>query len=135
MYNVAKNNNIYSPIDELFNFIYDFENYSEIPKIDIIDNSDSLLIEAETSGYKKDDIKIKIENNYLYIIGNAETTDEKRKYLYRERKINSSFKRKLKIDTSQYNINKIEAIWKDGILNITIPKLEKKIKENYVEIK
>ena len=90
-------------------------------RTDVIDTGDAFKLEAELPGFKKEDIKIDIENDCLTISAErkSETKDEKDNYVKRER-VYGSFSRSF--DVSGINVDGIEAAYTDGILTVTLPK-------------
>ena len=64
-----------------WNYFFDFGNTGMEnlePKIDVVDNKDSVTIVAEIPGIKEDDIDIKIsEDGYLTISGEKQNVSEK----------------------------------------------------------
>lgn len=108
---------------------------SEI-KTDIIDKGDKYLLQAELPGFKKDDISIEIDGDYLTI--KAEKKYEKKdesenKYIRQERSYCSTAR---SFNISDIKADKITAEYKDGVLEMTLPKCEDKPpKAHRIEIK
>jgi len=106
----------------------DFFSKTSYPKVDIIDYNDSIKIVSEIPGLSKKDITIEVKDGTLTISGKKATkgdsTDTKGTYIYKELK-HSSFNRSFTLGDS-LNTEKVQAKFKDGILNVTIPKLEPK---------
>ena len=90
-------------------------------RTDVLDTGDAFKLESELPGFRKEDIKIDIENDCLTISAErkAETKDEKENYVKRER-IYGSFTRCF--DVSGINVDAIEASYTDGMLNVLLPK-------------
>ena len=90
-------------------------------RTDVLDTGDAFKLECELPGFKKEDIKLDVENDCLTISAErkAETKDEKENYVKRER-IYGSFTRCF--DVSGINVDGIEASYTDGMLNVTLPK-------------
>lgn len=91
--------------------------------MDIKDEKDKYVIEAELPGAKKEDIKIDIDDGVLTLsakVGN-EKNEEKDNYVYRERRYGSVC-RSFSLDN--IDDEKIDAQYKDGILTIDLPKKE-----------
>jgi HSP20 family protein len=118
-------------------FGVDFFGKSSYPKVDIIDNNDSIEIHAEIPGLGKEDVEIKVEHgNILSIRGGVKKTQENsspRSYICKELK-RSSFARKFALDET-LDAKSIEAKFFNGILEITIPKITKKVENDVIEIK
>ncbi|MGN6625723.1 MAG: Hsp20/alpha crystallin family protein [Tepidisphaeraceae bacterium] len=93
--------------------------------VDIRDDKDHLIIEAELPGFKKDEIDISLENGTLSI--QAEHREEKQQgekqdYLLRERRY-QRFMRSFTLPTS-VDDKKVDAKYQDGLLTITLNKQE-----------
>ena len=90
-------------------------------RTDVLDTGDAFKLECELPGFKKEDIKLYVENDCLTISAErkAETKDEKENYVKRER-VYGSFTRCF--DVSGINVDGIEASYTDGMLNVTLPK-------------
>ncbi|MGA8264173.1 MAG: Hsp20/alpha crystallin family protein [Ignavibacteriaceae bacterium] len=109
---------------------------SLIPKIDISEDEKNIYMEAELPGVKKEDLKIKLEDNKLTISGekkHAAENEENKRFFSRER-IFGTFE---KVFTIQTEINKdnIKAEFENGVLSLTIGKFVPKKKERTIEIK
>lgn len=105
-----------------FKNIFDKNSY---PKVNIIDRDKEVVVEAEIPGLDKEDVSVSVSHNCLIIKGNKkeQTSDKKDNYLRRELK-HSSFSRC--VGELGENINKkdISAEFKNGILTITLKKIE-----------
>jgi len=92
-------------------------------KTDIKDEGDHYLMEADMPGFKKEDITIDLDSNYLTIKGQRggkkEEKDEKGNYICRERTY-GSFSRSF--DVSNIDTSKVTAAYNDGVLTLTLPK-------------
>ena len=90
-------------------------------RTDVIDTGDAFKLECELPGFKKEDIKIDIENDCLTISAerSSDDKDEKDNYVKRER-FYGSFTRSF--DVSGINVDNIEAGYSDGVLTVTLPK-------------
>lgn len=98
---------------------------SAFPKVNVVSHEDKVVIEAEIAGYSKDDISVEVEEDILSISGKASQSSEqtdKCVYLIRELK-RSQFSRSFRLN-EQLDANSIDASFKDGILEISIPKIE-----------
>lgn len=100
-------------------------------RVDISEDERNIYIEAEMAGLKKEDVKVSIEDNVLTIRGERkQENEEKKKNYHRVERVYGSFSRAF---TLGENIDKdnIEAKYEDGVLYLTLPKVEpvKNIKE------
>ena len=106
------------------------------PKVNVITNDEAVVIEAELAGYKKDEIDIEVKEGVLTISGGASQLNEqtdKVVYLLRELK-RSSFSRSFKLG-DQLDASEVDAQFNNGLLTITIQKLEKEPESKKVTIK
>ena len=92
--------------------------FRDVPSVasfrtDVTDTGDAYKLEAELPGFKKEDIKIDVENDCLT------KKDEKNNFVKRERYYGSYSR---SFDVSGINIDGIEASYTDGVLTLTMPK-------------
>ena len=95
-------------------------------RTDIQDMGDSYLLSAELPGFKKEDIKLDIEGDLLTIsAAHSDESEQKNEggYLCRERHFGSYSR---SFDVSQIQQDGIRASYKDGVLELTLPKKEAK---------
>ncbi|MFQ5330267.1 MAG: Hsp20/alpha crystallin family protein [Thermodesulfobacteriota bacterium] len=94
------------------------------PAVDVIDRQDSILVRAELPGVDKDKIDINVEDDNLII--KCEIKDEKEikkeEYYHCERSYRS-FARTIALPM-KVEARKVKATFKDGILDVTLPKAE-----------
>jgi len=104
------------------------------PPVDIFEKHDHLIIRAEIPGVQKEDVDVRIENGVLTLHGErkqeAEVTEEN---AYRMERIYGTFTRTFSLPTT-VDAAKVTATYKDGVLEVTIPKVET-AKPKKVEIK
>ncbi len=96
------------------------------PLVDFKDKGDKYLVEAELPGLKKEDIEIEVKEDMLTLKGETkqETKEEGEDYLRQERSVRS-FYRELPIPADVLT-DEAEATFKNGILEISLPKKELK---------
>jgi HSP20 family protein len=94
--------------------------------------SGDLVIEMALAGYNPEDVSIKTEDSKIVVEGKAQTHDEDYEYQLRDIK-QSSFKQPIPVST-KFDLSKLEAEFKNGILKMTIPVSEEK-KPRSVKIK
>ncbi len=97
-----------------------------MPKIDIKEKKDSVVVKAELPGVAEEDIEVEITENIMTISGEKmeEKETEKEGYYYKESH-SGSFTRSFSLP-SEVSAEKAEADMKNGVLTITIPKVEAK---------
>jgi len=104
------------------------------PAVDLVDKQDKLVAKVELPGVEKKDVKLSLNDNNLTIQGEVQKDEETKKedYYYRERAY-GSYSRTISLP-AEVDKEKIKAKFKNGILEITIPKKpEVKPKEITIE--
>ena len=111
-------------------------NKGAYPKVNVYEYDDKIGIVAEIPGLKKDQLNIEVEEGVLTVSGDKHgiTEDDGAKILRRELK-SSSFRRAYQLG-ELLDGESVKANFKDGILSISIPKMEPvKPKKTFVKIK
>jgi len=106
------------------------------PKVNVYEYDDKIGIISEIPGLDKKQLNIEVEDGVLTISGDKHglNEDDGAKVIRRELK-SSSFKRSFELGDLLDGEN-ISANFKDGVLSISIPKIEpKKPKKQFVKIK
>lgn len=103
-------------------------------KLDIKDEEDKYLVEADLPGVKKEEIKLKLDDGRLTISIERKEEEEKKEkdYLHRERKYSSMSR---SIYLGEVKDEEVSAKLEDGVLAIEIPKDEEKEKSKNIPIK
>ena len=97
-----------------------------LPRIDISETDSAYHLEIEIPGIDRKDIDIRSENNILTITGKKESSsDHKERNYYAQERFYGTFKRSITLP-SNIAEDDIDANFKDGVLEITIPKKEQK---------
>ena len=109
-----------------------FEVGDWMPTVDISETDDAFVVKAELPGVDKDDVSVKIENGILTIRGEKKTEIEDKKK-HRIECTYGSFVRSFTLPQATKS-DSIEAEYKNGILNLTIPKSEE-VKPKEIEVK
>jgi len=96
-----------------------------MPKVDVIDRDEEVVVRAEVPSVKKEDIEISISGNMVTIKGETkkEEKEEKGDY-YRAEISRGSFSRMVSLP-ADVDESKAKAALKDGVLELTLPKIEK----------
>lgn len=96
-----------------------------MPKLDVIDRDDEVLVKAEIPGVSKEDLEISLTGNIITIKGETrrEEKEEKGDY-YRCEISHGAFSRSvsLPVDVDE---SRAKTSMKDGVLEIVLPKVEK----------
>jgi HSP20 family protein len=95
------------------------------PAIDIAEREDTVLVRAEVPGLKPEEIEISVYGDTLTISGERkESKEDEGDGFYHVESTYGSFRREVTLPTD-VDESKIEAVCKDGVLSITLPKAEK----------
>ncbi len=96
------------------------------PRVDVVEDENSFHVTADIPGVSEKEINVTVENGVLSISGERKTErteeDEKKRYHVSERSY-GSFHRTVTLP-ERINAEGIRANFKDGVLNIEIPKSE-----------
>lgn len=107
---------------------------SFVPKVDIIENQNSYEIQLAAPGLKKDDFKIEINDNYLTVSGERNFTKEQKEKNYHTIETQyGSFSRSFYLPEN-VDASKINAQYNNGILELTLPKDEKKVLKQTIKV-
>ena len=92
------------------------------PQMDILETPDSFMIIADVSGLKKDEIRVTVKKNLVFLAGKRQRPpmDNAFRYLQMEIEYGSferTFELPVMVDESQ-----IEARYQDGLLTVVLPK-------------
>jgi HSP20 family protein len=93
-------------------------------KVDISEDEKALYIDADVPGMKKEDVKVKIEDDVLFI--SAERTqeeEEKKKGYHRIERSWGSLSRSFTVGDN-IDTDNIEASYDNGVLKLVLPKKE-----------
>jgi len=103
------------------------------PAVDVLESKDAYVIRAELAGMKREDIKVEVKDGMLVLSGErkAEKPAEGVEYRHVER-VSAKFWRSFSLPETVKQ-DGIEAGYKDGVLEIRVPKVEK-AKPRQIEI-
>ncbi len=104
------------------------------PLVDIVEDEHEYLIKAEVPEVKKEDVKVTVQNGVLSLMGDRKfTKEEKDKKYHRVERAYGSFVRSFSLPEDA-DENKVSADFKDGVLQVHLPKSEKARPKN-IEVK
>ena len=120
---------VYDPFSLFNDFFGSSANSVMELRTDITDTGDSFVLEADLPGFKKDDIKIDLENDRLTIKAerHSEREENKNGCIRRERHF-GTFERSF--DVSGIETQSIKAAYNDGVLTLTLPKRPELVPDN-----
>ena len=123
-----------TPFDKLFDEVFNnfgvtpyAGSYSKtsFPKVDLVEYTDKLVLEADVSGLSREDISVELEGDTLTIKGGKKPasteTDNNARYVYREIK-RSSFVRSFAIGEG-VDKSKIKVDYQNGTIKIVLPRV------------
>lgn len=118
-------------------FLTDFPTRSVFhPKVDVIESEAAYEVSVSLPGFKKEDIKVELDENKLTISGERKwekkEEDKNKKYHLVESEY-GSFTRAFTLP-NQVNAGAIEAKFQDGILQLNIPKENKEQKKQVISV-
>ena len=92
------------------------------PKVQIQSSDTKYKVTAELPGINKKDVKVEVEDDCLKISGKREVKESKEyRSVHSEFQSYSEFKRSLPIDTSRFDVSKIDAKLENGLLAVILP--------------
>jgi HSP20 family protein len=137
-----------SPFDRMEGMMEDFfrrpfwsgmprmmEEVEPAPSVDIFEEGDNIVLKSEMPGMSKEDIEVNLTDDTITLSGEKKKEEkiEKKNYYRLERSF-GSFKRSFALP-SEVQSDKAKASFKNGILEIKIPKSEAaKKKEKKIKI-
>ena len=131
---IVKSNNLWFPsiFDDIFIEnkldVPNYENFS-IPAVNIKENLSNFAIQLAAPGLKKEDFSITIDENVIKIAAEVKKEKKEAKLLddttkFTRKEFNyGSFERSFSLPMT-VNFDAINASYKDGLLQITVPKKE-----------
>jgi len=108
--------------------------YSFVPRVDIIENDKAFEIQVAVPGVNKDDFKLDLNDNFLRVSGERKFTKEKK-----DNNIHSietqygTFSRSFALPEN-VDAGNITAAYNNGILEIVVPKDEKKVLKATIKV-
>ncbi len=103
------------------------------PAVDVYETDQEVVVKAELPGVKKEDVEVVVRDNSLHIRGEKkEEKEEKTETYHRVERVYGRFERVIPLPTD-VKVESAKAEFKDGVLEIRIPKAESS-KEKKIEI-
>ncbi len=108
--------------------------YSFVPKVDIIEKEKAFEIYLAVPGMQKEDFKIDLKENVLTLSGERKLKKETQEKDYRSLETQyGAFSRSFSLPEN-VDAEKIEAKYNDGILEVLVPKDEKKLLKTTIKV-
>jgi HSP20 family protein len=97
---------------------------SWMPAVDVYENEQALILKAELPGFSKDDVHVELKDNVLTLKGERKREVEvKEEQYHRMERSHGTFQRSFALPIG-VEAEKAEATFKDGVLELTLPKAE-----------
>ena len=105
-----------------------------VPKVDIIENTSAYEIHFAIPGLSKEDFTIELNDNYLTVSGERKLSNEKKEQNFHSVETQyGSFSRSFNLPEN-VDATKINAKYNNGILELNIPKDEKKAVKQTIKV-
>ena len=96
------------------------------PAVDVYESKEDIIIKAELPGVEKKDITVDVNGGVLTLKGERNHEEEvKEEEYYRRESVYGKFERSFKLPDGT-DFDKIKADFKEGILKVSVPKIEEK---------
>src|SRR5437899_12824271 len=103
------------------------------PPLDLYQNNDNIVAVVELPGMRKEDIEISLHAGTLTIAGERKSESSNGEKAERTERYIGKFRRSIALPT-RVDANKISATYRDGILTVTLPKVDE-AKPKQIEVK
>lgn len=102
-------------------FFKELENAPMEFKTDVLDKGECYVLRADLPGFEKEEIKLDVEDNSLTISAEHRTVNEaeQKQFIRRERRYGTYAR---KFDVSGIDAEKISAKYRNGVLELLLPK-------------
>jgi HSP20 family protein len=97
---------------------------ARMPRVDVIDRDDEIVVKAQVPGVKKEDVHVSLTGNRLTIKGESRSEEKEEQGDYYRCEISQgTFSRTVALP-AEVDDSKAKAEMSDGMLEITLPKIE-----------
>ncbi|MFV0437413.1 MAG: Hsp20/alpha crystallin family protein [Desulfopila sp.] len=114
-------NNVLNDFDRSYDD-YTVKAYSG-PRINLYDSGEALRVIAEVPGVSREDLRIRIQGNYLELSGGRRVEPPEGHRVHRSERPAVTFTRSLTLPV-EVDSERAEAVLRDGILTLDMPKIE-----------
>lgn len=114
---------------------FGFFSRANSPRVDVYQTDKDVVVKAEIPGVSKEDLNVYIDENSIRLSGQFRKDDEYNdESVYRRERYYGSFSRTIPLPV-EVKSDHAKAEYKDGILSITVPKIEQaKMKGRRIDI-
>lgn len=114
---------LYSDMDWVYAPSLSWVTEDRFPKTNLYEEGDFFEIRAEVPGLEKEDLKVKIQGNYLEISGKRKSHTPEKYSIHRTERDVTSFTRSFTLP-ADVDSEKAKATLENGILTLVLPKSE-----------
>ena len=121
---VTRYGRVFPAFEDELERLFDNSHSAWLPALDVQEDKDKFTVNLEVPGLKREDISVKLEDGNLVISGErkSETVSEGSE-VHRQERYYGKFARAISLP-SIVKADEVKAVYKDGILSITLPKAE-----------
>ena len=124
---ITMQNELDQMFESFFNRPFGIANFGDFqplfsPKVDIAETDKEIIITVDLPGLEADDVEISFVNRVLSIRGEKKSEkEEKSQHFHRKERSYGTFRRNISLP-AEVDDDRIEAIFKNGVLKISAPK-------------
>jgi len=96
-----------------------------MPKVDVIDRDDEVVVRAEVPGIEKDDLDVSVSDNAVTIKGETKREEKEEKGDFYRCEISRGTFARTVVLPGYVDSDSAKAKFEDGVLELTLPKVEK----------
>ena len=119
----SRMNSMFTDMDRSYGESSGWRVVGGFPKTNMFDIGDSFQVIAEVPGVAKEDLNVRIQGNYLELMGTRKSDAPEGYTVHRVERDTSSFSRSFTL-AAEVDADRIEAVLKDGLLTLILPKAE-----------
>ena|SRR5687768_3478678 len=108
--------------------------YSFVPKVDIIEDEKAFELHLAVPGMSKEDFKIDLKDNQLTVSGERKFKNGVEEKNYRSVETQYGAFSRIFVLPENVNAERIEARYNNGILELVVPKDEKKLLKTTIKV-
>jgi HSP20 family protein len=97
----------------------------KMPTVDVVDRESEVVVRAELPGVEKKDLDVTMSDNTVTIKGSVKHEEKEEKGDYYRREISEGSYARTVMLPAEVDGSKAKAQFKDGLLELTLPKVEK----------
>ncbi len=105
------------------------------PRVDVIETDKEVKVSAELPGLTEKDVEVSLSHDVLTIKGEKKSEEEHKEHnTYRLERVYGSFQRNIPLPC-EVDEEKVEAVFKNGVLTVTMPKVAEAQFRKQIQVK